>query len=83
VTVDGKPEKILRCNYLMRGVQLTPGEHKVELVFKPDIRALHITLAAMGVGLLAAILLIAAANPVSPLESRRQVDAPTIRLKCD
>ncbi len=30
VQVDGKPAPLLRCNYLMRGVYLTPGEHKVE-----------------------------------------------------
>src|SRR5262249_34985705 len=30
VLVDAKPEPLLRCNYLMRGVYLTPGTHKVE-----------------------------------------------------
>jgi uncharacterized membrane protein YfhO len=48
VRVDGKPGTLLRCNYLMRGVQLPAGEHEVEFVFLPDIRPLQITLAGLG-----------------------------------
>ena len=33
VTVDGKPASLLRCNYIMRGVQLAPGAHTVEFTF--------------------------------------------------
>lgn len=33
--VDGEPAKIYRVNYLLRGVYVTPGEHKVEFVFDP------------------------------------------------
>ena len=35
VSVDGKPETLLRCNYLMRGVQVPAGEHQVEFRFAP------------------------------------------------
>jgi hypothetical protein len=34
VTVDGKPASLLRCNYIMRGVQLAPGAHTVEFSFQ-------------------------------------------------
>jgi len=33
VLVDGKPEELLRCNFIMRGVYLTPGQHTVEFKF--------------------------------------------------
>lgn len=33
VIVDGKPARLLRCNYIMRGVYLEPGSHKVEFGF--------------------------------------------------
>lgn len=37
VTVDGKPATLLRCNYIMRGVQLDPGVHTVRFNFKIPI----------------------------------------------
>jgi hypothetical protein len=40
VTVDGKPAKLLRCNYVMRGVQVPPGEHEIEFRFPPSVIAL-------------------------------------------
>ena len=52
VTVDGKPVKLLRCNYIMRGVYLEPGSHTIEFAFRPSLRALRITLAAIALGLL-------------------------------
>src|SRR5262249_57308982 len=35
VWVDGKPETVLRCNFIMRGVMLPPGNHTVSFRFKP------------------------------------------------
>ncbi len=52
VSVDGKPETLLRCNYLMRGVYLPPGAHTVEFRFQPPVGPLYVSLAAIGVGLL-------------------------------
>jgi serine/threonine protein kinase len=37
VTVDGKTSTLLRCNYLMRGVQLEPGPHTVKFSFQIPI----------------------------------------------
>ena len=34
VTVDGQPATLLRCNYIMRGVQLPPGSHTVRFSFQ-------------------------------------------------
>jgi hypothetical protein len=46
VTVDGKPETLLKANYIMRGVHLAPGEHTVEFRFAPSNRSLYVSLAA-------------------------------------
>lgn len=35
VYVDKHPKRILRANYLFRGVELTPGNHTVEFVYDP------------------------------------------------
>ncbi|HSA03759.1 MAG TPA: hypothetical protein P5055_23775, partial [Candidatus Paceibacterota bacterium] len=52
VRVDGKPDNLLRCNYIVRGVYLLPGSHEIEFRFESETRALSITLAAMAIGLL-------------------------------
>ena len=51
VTVDGKPAELLRCNYIMRGVYLMPGNHTVEFQFRPPIKPLYVTLAAIVFGI--------------------------------
>lgn len=57
VSVDGKPAELLRCNFIMRGVYLTPGEHTVEFQFKLPDGPLYITLIAIGIGILLSGLL--------------------------
>lgn len=52
VWVDGKPEPLLRCNYIMRGVFVPGGSHKVEFKYRPPMNSLYVTLSAMGVGVL-------------------------------
>jgi len=51
VWVDGQPAELLRCNYLMRGVFLTPGTHQIKFRFEPPVTALYVSLAALGAGL--------------------------------
>jgi len=54
VTVDGKPATLLRCNYLVRGVQIpTAGEHTIEFSFSLPMGPTYVTLAALvfGIGL--------------------------------
>jgi hypothetical protein len=52
VTVDGKPAALLRCNFIMRGVPLSPGAHTVEFAFSIPNRPLFITLAGLCVAIL-------------------------------
>ena len=52
--IDGKPAKVLRCNYTMRGVCLQPGEHEIKFHFQPKITTLYISLSAWAAGLLIA-----------------------------
>jgi len=52
VFVDDKPAPLLRCNFLMRGVYLTPGNHMVEFNFSLPLGPLYVTLTAAGVGIL-------------------------------
>lgn len=52
VTVDGQPAELLRCNYIMRGVFLEPGEHTVEFQFRPPVDALYVSLVAILFGVL-------------------------------
>lgn len=60
VLVDGKLSPLLRCNYIMRGVQVPPGSHSVEFQFKPPLRMLYVSL---GATLLAIILCAFSAFP--------------------
>ncbi len=52
VLVDGKSAPLLRCNFIMRGVFLTPGAHTVEFQFSLPNKPLYITLSAIGAGIL-------------------------------
>ena len=54
VWVDGQPAKLLRANFIMRGIALTASTagHKVEWRYDPPARSLHISMAAGIVGLL-------------------------------
>ncbi|HXR49394.1 MAG TPA: hypothetical protein VN784_18310 [Candidatus Limnocylindrales bacterium] len=52
VFVDGKPAPLLRCNFIMRGVYLTPGVHTVEFKFSLPLDLLYVSLSAIGVGIL-------------------------------
>ena len=56
-TVDGEPAELGRVNYILRAMNLQPGEHKVVLTFKPKSirRTESIAYAASAVLLLAII----------------------------
>jgi hypothetical protein len=52
VKVNGQPATLLRCNFLMRGVQLPKGENKVEFHFQPPTGSLYVSLAGILLGVL-------------------------------
>ena len=58
VTVDGQAGELLRCNFVMRGVRLSPGEHKVVFRFQPPMTWLYVSLASLlgGFGLLGFVI---------------------------
>ncbi|MBU6399776.1 MAG: hypothetical protein KGS61_05610 [Verrucomicrobia bacterium] len=70
VRVDGRPEKLLRCNYLMRGVYLEPGRHTVEFRFQPPVSTLWVSLATLGLGVVCCGLLAFAPRSKAESESR-------------
>jgi hypothetical protein len=51
VYVDGSAAKLLRCNYIMRGVALPVGEHKVEFRYEPALQGFHTTLAGLALAI--------------------------------
>ncbi|MBC8243709.1 MAG: hypothetical protein H8E20_04890 [Verrucomicrobia bacterium] len=57
-TVDGQPAELLRCNYVMRGVRLSPGSHEVVFRFQPPLTWLYVSLASLlgGFGLLGFVI---------------------------
>ncbi len=54
VKVDQKPVEMLRCNYIMRGVYLTPGHHTIEFHFRAPMRWFYLSSAALALGILLA-----------------------------
>jgi hypothetical protein len=52
VTVDGTPDRVLRCNSVERGVYLTSGKHDVVFSFSGDYTTFLISLGAAAFGLL-------------------------------
>ena len=60
VLVDGKPEQLLRCNYLMRGVLLTPGQHTVVFRYASKADMFYLTLGCVLFALLLCAWLVVA-----------------------
>jgi hypothetical protein len=55
-TVDGAPAEIIRANGIQRGIELTAGEHSVEIAYRPRsfLWGLRITLLGLALSLAAA-----------------------------
>jgi len=56
VFVDGQPERLLRCNFLMRGVHLAAGTHRVVFKFQPPLGWLYVSLAAVTTALVVLVV---------------------------
>ncbi len=52
VFVDGEPAKVLKCNFMVRGVEVPAGEHIIEYRFEPPAGTLYLSLAAIACGLM-------------------------------
>lgn len=78
VSVDGKPETLLRCNFIMRGVFLPAGEHTIEFRFEPPLTGLYVSLAAIAVGLVLCGILVVAPKP--PESSAAAAPTPNSKL---
>ena len=57
VTIDGQPAKVMRANFLMRGVQLPPGQHNLVWTFAPKQTALYVTITALSLSALLCVML--------------------------
>jgi hypothetical protein len=60
VRVDGRPDKLLRANYVMRGIFLKPGAHTVALSFEPSLKWLYVSLAGIALGVALGLVLLGA-----------------------
>jgi hypothetical protein len=64
VRIDGTLAPVLCCNYIMRGVYVTPGQHVVEFSFSPSLKSLYVSVSAIIIGILLAGYLILTRTPV-------------------
>jgi hypothetical protein len=66
VTVDGKPAELLRANFIMRAVALSPGDHRVEFRYAPPLGSLYVSLTAIAIGFVLIGVLVAVKNGDQP-----------------
>jgi hypothetical protein len=59
VFVDGQENPLLRCNFIMRGVELNTGRHKVEFRYVPPRDAFYVSLTAVGLSVVLWVILLA------------------------
>ena len=78
VTVDGQPAKLLRANYLMRGVHLPRGKHKVEFRFEPEQGSIKVSFAGFGLGALAFLGLLFLPKPPADEEEEIVIEVPPL-----
>ncbi len=52
VWVDGQPATMLKANFLMRGLHLSPGEHEIVWRFQPPTEGLYVSVAAIFAGII-------------------------------
>lgn len=67
VQVDGQPAPLLRANFLMQGVFVPAGKHRVDLRFEPPVTVFYVSLASFGVALGLCLWLVLAARRPQPV----------------
>ena len=65
VLEDGQRQPLLRCDYIMRGVQLAPGAYTVEFKFQPPFGLLYVSLTGIGLALVLLLFVLVAGRPRS------------------
>ena len=78
VTVDGQSAELLRANYLMRGVHLPSGKHKVEFRFEPEQGSIKVSFAGFGLGALAFLGLLFLPKPPADEEEEIVIEVPPL-----
>ena len=48
VRLDGKPARLLKCNYIMRGVEVPAGRHRIVFTYRPYLVFFVISISAAG-----------------------------------
>lgn len=69
--VDGTPTRIHRANSALRGIELPPGEHQVEMVYNPPIFWIGLAISALSMAAIAATWLWSWRQSRSPGQSAR------------
>jgi len=75
VYIDGQPGSVLRCNYIMRGVYLTPGMHTVLFRFQPSLKTLYLSICSICIGVIVTGFLVVT-HTVQHLEKTAPPPAP-------
>lgn len=73
-TVDGKPVEVGRVNYILRAINVKPGNHKVVLTFRPTTVKVTETIAYIGYALLVATLLLLLWREYRRKKSENKID---------
>jgi len=80
VTVDGHPDTIAHCNFIMRGVYLTPGNHTVEFKYQPKFGLMYVSLSAIGLGLVVFVVVLLPCRTVEKVESPAPAPAAAVPI---
>ncbi|MCX8155619.1 MAG: YfhO family protein [Verrucomicrobiae bacterium] len=76
VRVDGQPAELVRANFLMQGVFVPAGKHRVELRFEPPVTVFYVSLASFGVALVLCVWLLLAVRQPEPVPVPVTVPGP-------
>jgi hypothetical protein len=76
VFVDGKQQPLLRCNFIMRGVQVPPGTHQVEFRYKPPTHWLYVSLVGVFAGFVLVGCLLFVKDPEPQSVPGKPVEVP-------
>jgi hypothetical protein len=79
VTVDGQPQPLLRCNFLMRGVLVPAGTHTVVFSFRLPHTSLWVSLGGIGLGVILLGVVVVDARRPKPLSAEPSPAKPADR----